>query len=312
MGKGQVWILGAIIIGALLAFSGKLFDITANVWFRDVATYDSSLMKVTIQLTDDCFIQNWGSGECCFTMACGSIVGCDGCCGSAYGGLTCDEIYGCSGMNCVHGDCKLCMNDVYQWYVIENRVTVSGSTWQGTTGIGSDRLCTSTPGYAELGLPSGGQKMVTWYVVLQHPLEYEYVEATTTVPPTTTTVITCDPKYLNEYQCSGDYRQRKYQYGDCSTAWLNYEFCDYGCLNGACNPPPGVTTTTVPATTTTVPKVTTTLPEGITTTTQPQVQVQAQEQFEKITKGIEETTGMPWFLIIGAIAVIAFIIFTRR
>ena len=54
----------------------------------------------------------------------------------------------------------------------------------------------------------------------------------------------CTPGYLDEYRCSGNYRQRKFQYADCSTVWINYEYCDYGCSNGRCNPAPTTTTTT--------------------------------------------------------------------
>ena len=44
----------------------------------------------------------------------------------------------------------------------------------------------------------------------------------------------CDPGYLLDYRCDGDWRQRKYQRSDCSTTWKNYEYCDYGCYNGYC------------------------------------------------------------------------------
>ncbi|MFC1728073.1 hypothetical protein ACFLZ7_01245 [Nanoarchaeota archaeon] len=37
---------------------------------------------------------------------------------------------------------------------------------------------------------------------------------------------TCDSGYLNEYRCSGDSRQRKYQYSDCDTTWKTLETCD--------------------------------------------------------------------------------------
>ncbi|MFC1686278.1 S8 family serine peptidase [Nanoarchaeota archaeon] len=36
----------------------------------------------------------------------------------------------------------------------------------------------------------------------------------------------CDAKYLNEYQCSGDTRQRKYQLDNCNTEWRTDEVCD--------------------------------------------------------------------------------------
>jgi hypothetical protein len=44
----------------------------------------------------------------------------------------------------------------------------------------------------------------------------------------------CSSGYLNNYRCSGEWRQREYQHSDCSTSWINYEYCDYGCSNGQC------------------------------------------------------------------------------
>ncbi len=45
---------------------------------------------------------------------------------------------------------------------------------------------------------------------------------------------TCTAKYLDEYRCSGSWSQRKYQYSDCSSLWVNYESCSSGCSNGFC------------------------------------------------------------------------------
>lgn len=45
---------------------------------------------------------------------------------------------------------------------------------------------------------------------------------------------TCTQMYLNNYRCSGNWAQRQYQYSDCNTTWLNYEYCDNGCSGGHC------------------------------------------------------------------------------
>jgi len=39
----------------------------------------------------------------------------------------------------------------------------------------------------------------------------------------------CQSGYTNEYKCSGDWSQKKYQYSDCSSVWIMYEGCQYGC-----------------------------------------------------------------------------------
>jgi hypothetical protein len=44
----------------------------------------------------------------------------------------------------------------------------------------------------------------------------------------------CQNKYLNEYRCSGSWLQRKYQYTDCSTIWVNSEYCSSGCSGSSC------------------------------------------------------------------------------
>ncbi|MHA1971475.1 MAG: hypothetical protein ACTSW1_00700 [Candidatus Hodarchaeales archaeon] len=36
----------------------------------------------------------------------------------------------------------------------------------------------------------------------------------------------CEEKWLDEYRCSGDWVQRRKQYPDCMTQWLNYENCN--------------------------------------------------------------------------------------
>ncbi len=70
----------------------------------------------------------------------------------------------------------------------------------------------------------------------------EYTCPTTT---TTTTTIYCEPRWLDEYRCYGNWRQRRYLEEDCDKVWKNWEYCDYGCENGECLPPP-TTTTTIP------------------------------------------------------------------
>lgn len=52
---------------------------------------------------------------------------------------------------------------------------------------------------------------------------------------TTTTLPTCSPRYLDEFKCYGNWVQRKYLFSDCSTAWVNWEYCIYGCSEGACS-----------------------------------------------------------------------------
>jgi len=46
--------------------------------------------------------------------------------------------------------------------------------------------------------------------------------------------ISCIEQWSDQYQCAGDWRQRKYIHEDCSEEWLDYEFCDNGCYNGVC------------------------------------------------------------------------------
>jgi hypothetical protein len=49
-----------------------------------------------------------------------------------------------------------------------------------------------------------------------------------------TTNETCDQGYLDEYQCSGSWLERRFQYEDCSKLWSIMEFCTSGCSEGAC------------------------------------------------------------------------------
>jgi len=44
----------------------------------------------------------------------------------------------------------------------------------------------------------------------------------------------CQNKYLNEYRCSGSWLQRKYQYTNCDTIWVNSEYCSSGCSGSSC------------------------------------------------------------------------------
>jgi len=59
----------------------------------------------------------------------------------------------------------------------------------------------------------------------------------TTTTSTTTTIITtsnCTAQYLENYQCSSNWRQKQYKYSNCSLIWLNFEYCNYGCSNEKC------------------------------------------------------------------------------
>ncbi len=42
------------------------------------------------------------------------------------------------------------------------------------------------------------------------------------------------PISLNEYRCSGKYLQRKIQYANCTTKWISWNYCTYGCANNTC------------------------------------------------------------------------------
>ncbi len=44
----------------------------------------------------------------------------------------------------------------------------------------------------------------------------------------------CKSGYVNEYRCSGNNIQQKYQYSDCSSTWIRYWHCAYGCENSKC------------------------------------------------------------------------------
>jgi hypothetical protein len=63
---------------------------------------------------------------------------------------------------------------------------------------------------------------------------------------TCTGTMACEAGYLDEYQCNGGNRQRRYQYEDCSTEWRTVQVCDYGCEGGECIPgcDPGYTNET--------------------------------------------------------------------
>ena len=53
-------------------------------------------------------------------------------------------------------------------------------------------------------------------------------------PVTTTTIYSCTPQYLGNYQCSGNWIQQQYQNSDCSLTWQNSQYCSNGCSNGQC------------------------------------------------------------------------------
>ena len=44
----------------------------------------------------------------------------------------------------------------------------------------------------------------------------------------------CNAQYLDQWQCSGNWRQRKYQNSDCTYVWQDYEYCSNGCSSGEC------------------------------------------------------------------------------
>lgn len=44
----------------------------------------------------------------------------------------------------------------------------------------------------------------------------------------------CAGGYTDEYKCSGGWMQREYQHSDCTTEWVNYQFCNDGCSGGYC------------------------------------------------------------------------------
>jgi hypothetical protein len=45
----------------------------------------------------------------------------------------------------------------------------------------------------------------------------------------------CTERYLDDYRCSGDWRQRLYQYSDCRTEWRNYDHDgNCGCTGSSC------------------------------------------------------------------------------
>lgn len=46
---------------------------------------------------------------------------------------------------------------------------------------------------------------------------------------------TCNKGYLDEYVCSGNYLRRTYQYSNCVKVSRDYQFCNNGCSNNACN-----------------------------------------------------------------------------
>jgi len=53
-------------------------------------------------------------------------------------------------------------------------------------------------------------------------------------PESSAPIINCVPHYTNNYQCDGDYLQRKYVAQDCSKTFENIEYCENGCLNDEC------------------------------------------------------------------------------
>jgi micrococcal nuclease len=44
----------------------------------------------------------------------------------------------------------------------------------------------------------------------------------------------CQTGYLEEYRCSGNWLEQKYQNSDCTISWKLKEYCIYGCSEGKC------------------------------------------------------------------------------
>ena len=44
----------------------------------------------------------------------------------------------------------------------------------------------------------------------------------------------CEAKYLDEYQCNGNFIQRKIQTKRCDTGWREFQYCENGCFGGKC------------------------------------------------------------------------------
>ncbi len=51
-------------------------------------------------------------------------------------------------------------------------------------------------------------------------------------------VTSCTDNWTNNYRCSGNSLQRQFQYSDCSTSWLDWQYCSAGCSNNQCNAQP--------------------------------------------------------------------------
>lgn len=50
----------------------------------------------------------------------------------------------------------------------------------------------------------------------------------------------CSEGYLNNFQCSGGWKQQLYQFSDCRTEWRNAQYCSYSCSDGQCAEPPKI------------------------------------------------------------------------
>lgn len=84
----------------------------------------------------------------------------------------------------------------------------SCSNWSTCTGSTQNRTCTDQNACGtSLGKPAESQSCT----------------------PSTCTVVT-----LNEYRCNGDWLQKKRRNADCSLDWVNWQLCNYGCSNNAC------------------------------------------------------------------------------
>ena len=46
--------------------------------------------------------------------------------------------------------------------------------------------------------------------------------------------VTCTAAGLGEFRCLNDWVQQNYRYSNCTIAWVNWQRCDYGCVDNSC------------------------------------------------------------------------------
>jgi len=94
---------------------------------------------------------------------------------------------------------------------------------------------------------------VITYFFIQPKITIPYTSATTTT--TTTSMQICHSGYFSSYRCSGNFQQQLFQQTDCSSVWINQQYCSNGCSNGFClegtQTPLSTSTTTISTATTT-------------------------------------------------------------